>query len=78
MLKGMPAPKATIEYYVDGAMYMFDEFQTKCEMRRPKIENLYDVFVAIRDDEAAHVKTLIKLQTELDVSSMNDGECEMF
>lgn len=75
MLKGMPAPQAAIDYYVDGDMYMFDEFQTDCELRRPKIENLYDVFVAIRDDEAAHVNTMKLLQTELDVSSIHDGEC---
>lgn len=56
-LKKLPAPKAAIEYYVDGDMYMFDEFQTECELRRPEINNLYDVFVAIRDDEAAHAKT---------------------
>merc|ERR1711957_745090 len=55
MLKSMPAPQAAIDYYVDGDMYMFDEF------------------VAIRDDEAAHVSTMKALQTELDVSSMRDG-----
>jgi len=77
MLKSMPAPQAAIDYYVDGDMYMFDEFQTGCELRRPVINNLYDVFVAIRDDEAAHVSTMKALQTELDVSSMRDGECEV-
>lgn len=77
LLKSQPAPKAAIDYYVDGDMYMFDEFQTECELRRPQIENLYDVFVAIRDDERAHVKTMEMLQTELDVRSMNDGECEV-
>ena len=56
-LKLLPAPQVAIDYYVNGDMYMFDEFQTTCELRRPVIENLYDVFVAIRDDEAAHVKT---------------------
>jgi len=76
-LKNLPAPKAAIDYYVDGDMYMFDEFQTGCEFRRPKIENLYDVFVAIRDDEAAHVQTMAQLQTELDVASIHDGECEI-
>ena len=76
-LKALPAPQAAINYYVDGDMYMFDEFQTDCEMRRPKIENLYDVFVAIRDDEMAHVKTMEALQTELDVASIHDGECEV-
>ena len=43
---------------MDGDLYMFDEFQTgTCELRRPKMESLYDVFVAIRDDELAHAKT---------------------
>ncbi len=57
-LRKLPAPQAAVDYYVDGDMYMFDEFQTgTCELRRPKIENLYDVFVAIRDDEVAHAKT---------------------
>mmetsp|Transcript_35239 Transcript_35239/g.85007 ORF Transcript_35239/g.85007 Transcript_35239/m.85007 type:complete len:294 (+) Transcript_35239:81-962(+) len=76
-LKNLPAPQAAIDYYVDGDLYMFDEFQTDCELRRPKIENLYDVFVAIRDDEKAHVNTMKMLQTELDVSSIHDGECEV-
>jgi len=76
-LKTMPAPQAAIDYYVEGDMYMFDEFQTDCELRRPKIENLYDVFVAIRDDEAAHVSTMKMLQTEFDISSIHDGECEI-
>lgn len=77
-LKEMKPPRAAIEYYREGDMYMFDEFQTECELRRPVVDNLYDVFVAIREDEAAHVKTMEKLQTELDVSSMNeDGECEV-
>lgn len=76
-LKLLPAPQAAIDYYVDGDMYMFDEFQTSCEFRRPVIENLYDVFVAIRDDELEHVKTMVMLQTEFDVSSVHDGECEV-
>jgi ubiquinol oxidase len=76
-LKKLPPPKAAIDYYVDGDLYLFDEFQTDCRERRPKIENLYDVFVAIRDDELAHVNTMKMLQTELDVSSMRDGECEI-
>jgi hypothetical protein len=43
---------------------MFDEFQTthKPEERRPKVDNLYDVFVAIRDDEMEHVKTMVACQ----------------
>uniref|UniRef100_K3Z8E8 Ubiquinol oxidase n=1 Tax=Setaria italica TaxID=4555 RepID=K3Z8E8_SETIT len=43
-----------------------DEFQTArvpCS-RRPKIDNLYDVFVNIRDDEAEHCKTMKACQTD--------------
>lgn len=78
MLKGLPAPQAAINYYVDGDMYMFDEFQTNCELRRPVIENLYDTFVAIRDDEAAHVETMKVLQTELDVTTQDECEVDIF
>ncbi|MEO0768097.1 MAG: plastoquinol terminal oxidase, partial [Cyanobacteria bacterium J06649_4] len=48
----------------DGDLYMFDEFQTAHAPahRRPKIDNLYDVFVAIRDDEMEHVKTMVACQ----------------
>jgi ubiquinol oxidase len=63
-LKAAPAPEVAIKYYRDGDLYMFDEFQT-CSLpvvRRPKIENLYDVFVAIRDDEMEHVKTMVACQ----------------
>lgn len=60
LLKTQPAPQVAINYYQDGNLYMFDEFQTSHSpaSRRPKIENLYDVFVAIRNDEMEHVKTM--------------------
>lgn len=63
-LKQLPAPAIAIKYYRDGDLYMFDEFQTThpSEFRRPKIETLYDVFVAVRDDELEHVKTMIACQ----------------
>jgi ubiquinol oxidase len=63
-LKTQPAPKVAISYYRDGDLYMFDEFQTGRvpESRRPTIESLYDVFVAIRDDESEHVKTMAACQ----------------
>jgi ubiquinol oxidase len=32
--------------------------QEQQQRRRPQIHNLYDVFVAIRDDEMEHVKTM--------------------
>ncbi|MCL1465480.1 alternative oxidase [Argonema galeatum] len=63
-LKTEPAPQVAINYYLRGDLYLFDEFQTSRppEERRPKIENLYDVFVAIRDDEMEHVKTMVACQ----------------
>ena len=59
-LKQQPAPQIAINYFRDGDLYLFDEFQTSHpnSYRRPKIDNLYDVFVAIRDDEDEHVKTM--------------------
>ncbi|MTJ07218.1 alternative oxidase [Anabaena sp. UHCC 0204] len=63
-LKLQPAPAIAISYYRDGDLYMFDEFQTapSSEKRRPQVDNLYDVFVAIRDDEMEHVKTMVACQ----------------
>lgn len=63
-LKTQPAPQVAINYYRDGDLYMFDEFQTSHQIseRRPKIENLYDVYVAIRDDEGEHIKTMVACQ----------------
>jgi ubiquinol oxidase len=63
-LKAQSAPEIAINYYREGDLYLFDEFQTTRvpQERRPKIENLYDVFVAIRDDELEHVKTMIACQ----------------
>lgn len=59
-LKKLPAPQIAIKYYMDEDLYMFDEFQTSRapNTRRPIIENLYDVFINIRDDEAEHCKTM--------------------
>jgi ubiquinol oxidase len=63
-LKAQPAPQVAINFYRDGDLYMFDEVQTTLshEFRRPKVDNLYDVFVNIRDDEDEHVKTMVALQ----------------
>lgn len=65
MLKAKPAPQVAIQYYRDGDLYMFDEFQTgrTPENRRPVVNNLYDVFVNIRDDEQEHVKTMVACQS---------------
>lgn len=63
-LKSQPAPQIAINYYRDGDLYMFDEFQTarQPEERRPVVNNLYDVFLNIRDDEMEHVKTMVACQ----------------
>ncbi|MCM1982237.1 alternative oxidase [Lyngbya confervoides] len=63
-LQSQAAPEVAVHYYRDGDLYMFDEFQTGQvpTQRRPEINNLYDVFVAIRDDEMEHVKTMVACQ----------------
>lgn len=64
-LKKMPAPEVAVNYYTGGDLYLFDEFQTSRvpNTRRPTIDNLYDVFLNIRDDEAEHCKTMKACQT---------------
>jgi len=80
-LKKRPAPRAAINYYRNGDLYMMDAFQTNCaeqKRRRPEIENLYDVFVAIRDDEMEHVKTMAGLQEGMALQSISDDDtCEV-
>ncbi len=63
-LKAQPAPEVAIQYYRDGDLYMFDEFQSSHipAERRPQVNNLYDVFLAIRDDEQEHQKTMVACQ----------------
>lgn len=63
-LKEQDPPAVAVQYYRDGDLYMFDEFQTGQigEARRPLVDTLYDVFVAIRDDEMEHVKTMAACQ----------------
>ena len=50
---------------------MIDEFLTSpaSTNRRPKVENLYDVFVAMRNDEGEHIKTM-KLCQEPDAQEI--------
>ncbi|KAH6768816.1 Alternative oxidase family protein [Perilla frutescens var. frutescens] len=64
-LKRLPPSAVAVRYYTEGDFYLFDEFQTSRppNSRRPKIDNLYDVFVNIRDDEAEHCKTMKACQT---------------
>ncbi|XP_021719762.1 ubiquinol oxidase 4, chloroplastic/chromoplastic [Chenopodium quinoa] len=75
-LKKLPAPDVAVKYYTGGDLYLFDEFQTSrvpCS-RRPKIENLYDVFLNIRDDEAEHCKTMKACQTHGNLRSPHSIE----
>ncbi|KAK8965584.1 hypothetical protein KSP40_PGU011953 [Platanthera guangdongensis] len=64
-LKKLPAVQVAVDYYMNEDMYLFDEFQTSRtpNSRRPKIENLYDVFLNVRDDEGEHCKTMKACQT---------------
>ncbi len=63
-LKAQPALQVAIDYYRDGDLYMFEEFQTTPggEFRHAQVDNLYEVFINIREDECAHVKTMEALQ----------------
>lgn len=58
------APPIALNYYRSGDMYMFDEFQTAVspDSCRPEIHNLYDVIMAIRDDELEHFMTMVACQ----------------
>ncbi|PSC72507.1 plastid terminal oxidase isoform B [Micractinium conductrix] len=66
-MQAIPPPLVALNYYKSGDLYLFDEFQTSWkrtggERRRPACNNLYDVFVNIRDDELEHVKTMVACQ----------------
>jgi len=83
-LKALPAPQVAKDYYRDGDLYMFDEFQTivDCEdqeARRPVCDTLYDVFVNIRDDELEHCKTMKHLQAGKVLTTIHEpeDECEI-
>lgn len=69
MLKSLPVPDIARKYYVEDNPFLFDLFCTVKDRdetggfsaRRPNLENLYDVFVNVRDDEKEHWKTLCNL-----------------
>lgn len=69
MLKEKPVPAIASKYYVEDNPFLFDLFCTVKETddqgnfsaRRPSLNNLYDVFVNVRDDEREHWKTLCNL-----------------
>jgi ubiquinol oxidase len=69
LLKKLPPSKAAVEYYALGTSDPFyAEFQTSTDMvRRPRLQSLYDVFAAIRDDEGDHVRAM---QSALDENAV--------
>ncbi|RZC50627.1 hypothetical protein C5167_019057 [Papaver somniferum] len=77
-LKKLPAPEVAVKYYTEGDLYLFDEFQTARppNSRRPNIENLYDVFLNIRDDEAEHCKTMKACQTHGNLRSPHSYQAD--
>ena len=74
-LKQQPPPEVALRYYNAADPYMFDEFAIGVPpgQRRPRIETLYDVFVAIRDDEGLHAHTMRLCQTSGAVRSPHDA-----
>ena len=69
-LKTQPAPVVAKKYYSREETYMFDSMHTgggaselePIKRRRPVVKTLYDTFVAIRDDEWEHARTMAHLQ----------------
>ena len=91
-LKKLKAPEVAKEYYLGLDTYMLDSMQTtqyECDegqiqintRKMPiKCDTLYDVFVAIRDDEAEHVNTMKYLQNQdadIDLKVNEGDECEI-
>jgi ubiquinol oxidase len=67
LLRALPPPAVAVQYWSGGGedAYKFDGlYQTapRDSPRRVKIRSLYDVFAAIRDDEAEHVATMSSCQ----------------
>lgn len=56
----MEPPSVAKKYYQGNDLYQFDEFQVNVlpGSRRPRCDNMYDVFVNIRDDEGEHMSTM--------------------
>ena len=77
LLKSQPVPDVARRYYENAAgdQYLFDEFQTGAPVgaRRPTLGSLYDVFVAIRDDEGQHCTTMRTCQTSGKLGSPHAG-----
>lgn len=65
-LKRQPVPPIARKYYEEDNPFLFDLMYTSTSSTgkgggRLKLENLYDVFVCVRDDEKGHWETLCNL-----------------
>jgi ubiquinol oxidase len=74
MLRASPVPAVARQYYESNDHYLFDEFQPGAPLgsRRVQLENLFDVFCAVRDDEAVHAQTMRMCQGAGEVRSPHD------
>ena len=79
ILRKLPAPRVAKAYWGSDDLYLFDAFQSARpldKIRRPKVKSLYDVFVAIRDDEQEHVATMGECQEE-DTAGVDVGKVDL-
>ncbi|CAN0208522.1 unnamed protein product [Pylaiella littoralis] len=73
MLKQQPAPMVAKKYYGEDKLYVFNGLHNgpsgltfeESDHMRPAISNLFDTFVAVRNDEWEHVKTMKALQKDV-------------
>lgn len=79
LLTQLPPPLVAAQYYRSSDLYYFDEFQTskRESPRTPATNNLYDVFVNIRDDEGEHVKTMRAVQVRVLLCVFVYASCRM-
>ena len=78
-LRAAPAPAPARCYYTHGDLYLFHEFQTEADLpsaRRPRVETLYDTFVAVRDDEREHQRTMAACQRPDGIRSPHDAAAD--
>jgi len=83
-LKKQPVPDIARKYYESDNPFMFDLYCTvedmldarSCSERRGQLDNLYDVFVNVRDDEKEHWKTLCNLVQFNNMNAIDSSEVE--
>lgn len=83
MLKTKEVPAVAVKYYMEDNPFLFDSLSTANKdkddngnspnARRPKLNNLYDVFVSVRDDEKEHWKTLCNLVQYGDMNGVENS-----